>query len=302
MAFLAARCLCCLLLAASAAAAQPAPQPPQPTAPERSAPLAEQLQKQLEPYRLSPILVPRGEQVGDVYDPATSILLAASQDCFPRLTPRRVPGQLPGAVTENASGLAAALGVSGPVGAEIGGEDGSRWRFELSFRDVEASLASVVQLRQGLRRGIAECDALRPYLESIEAAGTRPGGRRLAAVPRSGPPPVLLGTVFLARRVLRVSVSSHRTATARLTLPEALLRMLGAQFRAEAEAGRSRSGDWEFIGNEVIPVAFAPAFVPVVFRNAPGSEAMAIVHEVDLGNSPLLVPGGLPETRGVVEP
>lgn len=298
MAFFAALGFFGFLLAAFPAAAQPASQAPQPAAPDPSTPLAEQLQKQLEPYRLRPILVPRGEQVGDVYDASTSILLAASQDCFPRLAPRRTPGQLPGAVTENASGLAAALGVSGPVGAEIGGGDGNRWRFELSFRDVEASLASVVQLRQGLQRGIAECDALRPYLESLEAAGARPGGRRIAAAPASGPPPLLLGTVFLARRVLRVSLDSQRSAAARLSLPQALLNLLGAQFQAKAGAGRSESNMWEFVGNQVIPVAFAPAFVPVVFRNRGNGEALAIVHEVDLGDSPLLLPEGVPGTGG----
>jgi len=96
-------------------------------------------------FHMIPIVVPRGERVGNSYDRETSILITNTDDCFPKLQIRKDHGQLPSMTAYSEQGLAAALGAGGIADAE--GGTSSKRVYVLSFRDVEVQNASVVALR-----------------------------------------------------------------------------------------------------------------------------------------------------------
>jgi len=210
-------------------------------------PLLEEQRTTLQHYGLASIIVSRGERVGDTFDPDTMNLIAGVDDCFPGLQPRRAASQLPTVTGESAKGLAAAFGVAGVVDA--GGSGGRNRSFELSFKEVKAVTASVVQLRDALRRGVPECNILRPYLTSATRASDLPQ------------PPLLIKTVFMARRVVRVSTSNYIGTKA--SLGEELLRLLGvaSSFKMSAESSQTEQSMIELVGEDIVPVAYSPAFI-----------------------------------------
>jgi hypothetical protein len=244
------------LFVAASAASQPIEQSTSPALPGNNlAPLLSEQRTLLQQYGLAPIIVSRGERVGDTFDPTTLILIAGADDCFPGLQPRRAAAQLPTVSGESARGLAAALGVAGVI--DVAGAGGINRSFELSFQDVEAVTASVVHLRSTLRRGVPECDSLLPHLTAASAKGTS------ALLKSKVEPPLLIGTLFLARRVVRVSTVDQAGAKAQISWFEDLLRRAGlvSSFKVGAEALYGDQSKIELKSEKIVPVAFSPAFI-----------------------------------------
>src|SRR5690242_4623607 len=74
-----------------AVAQQPAGQPAEPASGAGSPEILKILETQKQvfgQFHLVPIVVPRGEQVGDIVDVDTATLIAGPDDCFPGLKPR----------------------------------------------------------------------------------------------------------------------------------------------------------------------------------------------------------------------
>jgi hypothetical protein len=213
-------------------------------------PLLEEQRALLEKYGLAPIIVSRGERVGDTFDSTTLRLIAGVDDCFPSLAPRKVPAQLPSVTGEKGQGLAAALGVANVADAE--GNADAVTKYELTFSNVQAVTASMVQLRTALRSGVPECEALRRYL-----AVTNMDGKSIEPPDNA---PVLIGTLFMAKRTVRITLSSK--ASAKVSFGERILKWLGigGSFQARASGNKSQEDTIELIGNDVIPVAFSAAF------------------------------------------
>jgi hypothetical protein len=263
-------------VANQAANAQGQAAPSSATTAQDLASFVEQERQLLAPFHLIPIVVPRGERVGDNFDRKTSTLLAGADDCFPRLKIRKEPGQLPSITTFSERGLAAALGASGVLNVE-GGTTIKRV-YVLSFKDVEVQTASVVQLRKAIpRKSAQECEVVRPYLQALGSSkpvasslkisirGLKIPPRRVATLATENTQaqlPVVIGTIFYARRVLRVALSENLDAQAKLSWGQSFLQSFGlnSSFRLSADGGSVNSNAVEFVGEAVIPVAYAPAF------------------------------------------
>jgi hypothetical protein len=225
--------------------------------PQSSANLESLLEEQsylLQTFGLAPIIVSRGERVGDTFNIDTMRLIAGADDCFPGLTPRKVPAQLPTVTVEKAQGLAAALGVASVVDVE--GNIDAVQKYELAFSHVVAITASTVQLRAALKSGEPECEALRPWLVAAKGLTAIELPDNTPRMTRS----VVIGTLFMAKRTIRITVSSK--AVAKASLGERILSMLGisSSFKARASGNKGQQNTIELIGDDVIPVAFSSAF------------------------------------------
>ena len=185
-------------------------------------------------------------------------------------------------------GLAAALGASGIVDA--GAETSVKRAYVLSFKDVEVQTASLIQLRRTLQRKAAEeCEVVRPCLEAFGPSKTKARQKTRLTGPVNSvtietedrPIPIVIGTVFYARRVLRVSLSNDLSAQAKISWGDKFLRYLGlgSSFKVNADLGDTNSV--EFIGDEIIPVAYAPAFLITQTRTtAEAGKIIVSLHEI----------------------
>jgi hypothetical protein len=265
------------------------------TSAESFASYVQQQRQLLATFHIEPIIIPRGERVGDSFDRASSTLIAGVDDCFPKLKIRTDSGQLPSMTTQSNRGLAAALGASGILQAE--GEGSINQLYVLSYRDVEVRTVSVVQLRNAiLPKSAQECEMVRPYLQALGSSKSRatdlgmpvPGlkqpTRRIASVvtdTKPPPIPLLIGTVYHARRVLRVGLARNLDANARLSMGQKVLQVMGLEtkFKVSAQGGSSEA--LEFIGDSVIPVAYAPAFTVTASDVAEGGKTTVQIAEIN---------------------
>jgi hypothetical protein len=244
----------------------------------------------LSKYGLTPIIVARGERVGDTYTQNGAVLIASVDDCFPKLAPRRAPAQLPTVTGTNARGLTAALGVADVVSADL--MNGFNNEFELSFKDAEAITVSISQLRAAIQSKPAECVFVRRFLE-IAGAGVRLQRLSDAPLPRltseeAARAPVVIGTIYMARRVVSLSSSAKQDAKANLTIGQKLLERvgLGGSFSAKAGASSDEQSKVELDGNEAVPVAFSPVFKvvrsesPTVTLFSYGQESTRLVQNL----------------------
>lgn len=235
-----------------------------PNLPRHAPPIAEGVRNLLEPYGLVPILVSWGERVGDVLHPRRLVLMAGADECFPGLQPRRTPVQLPSVAGGNARSLAAALGAPGIAEANI--SQAGVASFELAFSDVEATVASIHQLRTTLKRNIPECEGLRSALEafsSSELTQSKSGPARSRAISNNVEPPILIGALYRARRIVRITMQDKIDASANISVGERILRLFGARRSFDIKASRfsNEANTIELIGQQVVPVAFSQAFI-----------------------------------------
>jgi hypothetical protein len=127
------------------------------------------------------------------------------------------------------------------------------------------------------RKPAQECELFRPYLQALGSSKSRAPGlatpisgikvptRRVATLTTETvqpPLPVVIGTVYYARRILRVVDASKLDAQAKLSWGASFLQALGlgSSFKISAEGGSAASNAIEFVGSSVVPVAYAPAF------------------------------------------
>jgi hypothetical protein len=227
-------------------------------------------------FHLAPIIVPEGEKVGDLIDASTTSLIARAEDCFSGLSPRNDPSLLPSISTLSEKGVAAALGIGGDL-VSGGGEVSEGQSFVLEFKDVQVQKVSLVQLRKSFRKDIPECQQVRPFIDatytpSLDAIKKRHPkiaeisktiADRQGTIIADSPPPLLLGTVFTARRAIRIETSRILDAKAKLSLGQRFLEKLGLgdSFTISGSGNDESSNRLVLEGKEAVPVAFAPAFV-----------------------------------------
>ncbi len=248
---------------------------------------------------LVPIFLPKDEGIGDILDIAHATLLASGKDCFQNLEHVKVASQLPSYLVESKKGLAAAIGV--PSIAQIGAEAGEGNIYRISFTDVMVEKVSLYKLRTSLKHGAQECDTVRPFLDA--SYQTTPNSKLpqnqsdvfvpikpdfLKSVDMLGPhkevtsnnpPPFLVGTLFTARRVIEIKTAKSLDASAKLTLGQKILSMMGLKkdYKVGADANTDDQSTVELVGKETVPVAFAPAFVVTGMRqDASGKKVFQI--------------------------
>jgi hypothetical protein len=209
-----------------------------------------------EKAHLTPIIIPHGERVGDIYDVNNATLIATAADCFPGLTPQRTASVLPQRLIQSEKGLGAALGVADI--AEANSQIEGNHAFVLDYEDVYVERVSQLQLRNTLvKDSIFECDKVKPFMSHDEAV------RKIVS---RAPPPLLIGEVFYARRVVHVQTKYKLSGGVQLSFGDKILRSFGllAKFKVAATDGSSNSFD--LVGQQSIPVALSPAFVISDFK------------------------------------
>jgi hypothetical protein len=273
--------LCVTYCYGAAAQGQQQGTPKPPDAPSSPALILDTVKQVFKPFHLAPIIIPEGERVGDIIDVENGTLIAGVDDCFPGLQPRQTPGQLPAIAIFSEQDLAAALGVGEVVGAS--GEAVAGVTFILDFTEVRVDRVSQYQLRHSLKQNSREreCNTVRPYLDSSPevaqakspqrgkikiAEANNPGGENLIVSDK--PPPLILGMVFYARRVVHVATSKTLAGDAKLSIGERIMGRLGlgSSFKVKVDGNDKASSSVDLIGHNLVPVALAPAFVVTASR------------------------------------
>jgi hypothetical protein len=252
------------------------------------------------PYHLAPIGVPEGERVGDIMDPENWTLIARADDCFPGLRPSNDWSVLPAILRLSEKGLAAALGASvGDNKAQAGGDAQAVATFQLEFSDVRVERVAQSQIRKALEKlktRTPECERVRPFVitpsgsaqqntargKNVRSnnAGQSPSGETRGIL-ADKPPPLVMGMVFYARRVVHVTTSEQMTGNAKVSLFEELKRRIGFGSSFEVKGNNNVSDTFDLIGQNSVPVAYAPAYVVTELKKAENGKVEYRVASVD---------------------
>lgn len=239
-------------------------------------------------FHLAPIIIPEGERVGDIIDVINATLIASADDCFPNLKPRQSSSQLPTIGISSEKELAAALG-AGAI-AEASGEVRAGRIFILDFQDVRVERVSLLQLRSALKKNVLECNSIRPFIDaSYPSEATRLKGvkKRLVGAKTSivldKPPPLLIGMLFSARRVVHVRTTETLEGGAKLSFGAQLVKRLGlgSSFVASGSGGDNSANTVDLVGTNSVPFAFAPAFVVTATKQAANGQVKYQIASVN---------------------
>jgi hypothetical protein len=196
------------------------------------------------PYGLVPILLPRGQDVGDVISGLDGSYMARADECFSGLVPREEPSTLPAIdVTWNAAAQIA-LGVESVAAGEARGQ--AEDRVQVRFEQVSSRAASLTHLRQHVRPQVL------PEVALMLAAD--------AVVFERAPDWLLIGEVFTAITTVRVSRSRSGGGKASLGFLE---RLFGRAAKAEGGGDLTSASVATIVTETPLPIAFRPARVRV---------------------------------------
>ena len=196
------------------------------------------------PYGLVPVLLPRGQDVGDVIAQLDGSFIARGDECFPGLVPREAPSTLTAVDVSWNAAAQLALGVEAVAAAEAKGHVENR--VQVRFEQVRSRSASLVQLRRHVKAGVA------PGVERLLAAN-------LVEFEKA-PDWLLVGEVLTAVPVVRVTRSRAVGGKADLTF---LQRIFGTAAKANVSGDLAKDETAEIRTTEPLPVAFRPARVKV---------------------------------------
>lgn len=218
-------------------------------------------------FHLAPIVIPQGEKVGDIYNTNNATLIAGPEDCFPGLQVRDSSSQLPAIVLSSETALAAALGVT-PI-ADVDGSANLGRRFTLDFADVKVQRASQATLRRTLNVSAPECKRLSVFIQGETTAKSH---RNNVSIVADSPPPLLVGTVFYARRVVHVSLDRKVTADAKISFAQKIMERLGLEdgFKISGDVAFADASSLDLVGKNLVAVALAPAYVVTATKEAGG--------------------------------
>jgi hypothetical protein len=196
------------------------------------------------PYGLVPILLPRGQDVGDVISGLDGGFMARANECFSGLVPQEELSTLPAIdVTWNAAAQIA-LGVEAIAAGEAQGR--AEDRVQVRFEKVSSRTASLTHLRQHVRSRVL------PEVARLLAAD--------AVEFLRAPDWLLIGEVLTAVTVVRVSRSRSAGGKASLGFLE---RLFGRAAKAEGGGDLTSASVATIVTETPLPIAFRPARVRV---------------------------------------
>jgi hypothetical protein len=196
------------------------------------------------PYGLVPVLLPRGQDVGDVIERLDGSYITRGDECFPGLVPREASSNLTAIDVSWSAAAQLALGLDAVAAAEAQGrmED----RVQVRFERVRSRSASLTQLRQQLKPDVVPKVA-RLLAEKMAEFETAPDW-------------LLIGEVLTAVTVVRVTRSRAAGGKADLSF---LQRIFGAGAKAKVGGALAKDETAEIRTTEPLPVAFRPVRVKV---------------------------------------
>lgn len=197
-----------------------------------------------------PIIVPRGEQIGNVYDVRNLQFVADGKTCFPKLKlPALSTTTLPEATKGKTINGALALGAKNVAAAEaaLGTSDDMR----LQFTDPHVLAVSAVTLAN--LYDLKKCKFLKSQVEAT-----------LSGQPLTGETSnLVLGEILFAKRSLQMSYTNGAKAKAELSNWQRLIKLIGLSATATVDAQSDRS--LSVTTSDLLPVAIRPAFIPDKF-------------------------------------
>jgi hypothetical protein len=245
-------------------------------------------------WHIAPIIIPEGEKVGDIIDTDTTALIAGPDDCFDGLSIQQGSSNLPEYTALSEKGLAAALGVGDIATAKGKANEGQT--YILDFQDVQVERVSTVQFRTKLKTNIPECASIRRFIDASYVP-TNKSTQKIKTASALGnnivhgngvvvsdkPPPLLVGTLFRARRVIRVRLTRNIDASAQLSIGAKLLDDLGlgSRFNVSGAGGSASANTFTIEAKEVLPVALVPAFVVTATRKLASGEVQYKLASLD---------------------
>jgi hypothetical protein len=223
--------------------------------PAGSAELSDLLKQYIETYRqqfseLKPTLVPlnRGSvnyRVGDLWDPSLTRLLQGVDTCFPGLTPRKHPDTIGSITLHQTAGIGFLLRLKSLF--DFSGKASGEASIKVDFVDVVEEAPEEADLRR--RHDPTLCPMASPLLDEGKVA-------------ENAEIPVIIGRLYRGKRRIVVTYETELEANAKLTEIGELIAGAPAEIEAGAKYGSDRS--IVISDREPVPLAFAPAFVPVL--------------------------------------
>lgn len=197
-----------------------------------------------------PIIIPRGEQIGNVYNIRNLQFVADGKTCFPKLKmPALSASTIPNATKGKKINAALALGAKDVAVAEA--QLGTSDEMSLQFTDPHILAVSAVTLANAFDS--KKCRFLRSQVEATLS------GQSLTGETAN----LVLGEILFAKRSLVLSYADGAKAKAELSNWQRFIKLVGltASASVDTQSGRSIS----VITSELLPVAIRPAFIPDKF-------------------------------------
>ena len=206
-------------------------------------------------YYLLPIIIPAGQDTGDVYDPEWWLLKDRRTTCFPRLAqPKYEKTDLPGVVNVSAEEAGLALGLGRMLKLDLSAS--AIHTTQIRFRELSVRQVSQGELKRNLS---AACSYLRPIVDEL---------RQEVGVAK---PYAIIGRVVRGKRDVFLGVSEKVDLNGAVNSIDKLLEGIGFKSRVKvrgltasesAALGFERRQGIILQGDEVLPIAFTPAFIP----------------------------------------
>ncbi len=212
---------------------------------------AAELQRALEPVvryfedqQLIPIIIPRSQQLGNVYDLESKRFLHAQKECFPNLRYETLPSSLPPFIANsNSSGLLS-LGIS-PFGESTLKAESERV-VSIEYTDVKVQLVPEAEFR---RKYDAEAC---PELNTMLQGGASSWFQRTTLV---------IGELYLGRKLLTLDLNQDIDVAAKVKILTAALLARGAAVEVAVDASEKGRSRLLIKSSTVVPLAFRPAFL-----------------------------------------
>lgn len=194
--------------------------------------------------RLIPVIVPRGQAVGDVYDLTTLQLVHDHSECFPTAQPKTLQTELPPfqSLSKETAFLSFGVSMLGDARASADIERAT----QIGFTDLSVSTITEAGLKQSFNK--TAC----PELEAAISERTSSFFQRKL---------VVVGEVYVGHRALQLELSTNADVKAKVRDLAAFFSAGGVSVQVLAGAGAGGRGQIIVKSNQASPIAIRPAFV-----------------------------------------
>jgi len=195
------------------------------------------------PHGMIAVLIPIGQEPGDVLDKLGEEFVHRRGECFPQLTAQESPSRLPNLDLGASAALRLGLGLDQVGDAELKALGDNQ--VLLRFDHVMVQTLSQGEMRQAIdRKACPEVASLIDKKPEALESGT-----------------LLLGEVFRARSIVRVSRAQGGGGSFSLSGLRTLASRFGLGLKAEGGGEIEAAQAVELSSAEPTPVAFRPAFI-----------------------------------------